>query len=191
MSWRYLKTHAAPVLLGAGMMLALAIGTLGGEAALSTTSFCTACHSMSYPAQELRKSKHYGTLGLDPQCKDCHIPQGLGNLHLAVWAHLADGTRDLIREFAGDYSTIQKFNERRLEMAHFARMAMKKDDSLTCRACHRDSRPAVAEGKEAHKKLQAGRATCIDCHQNLVHKEVPETDLDKSLAQGKMVLKEE
>jgi nitrate/TMAO reductase-like tetraheme cytochrome c subunit len=34
-------------------------------------------------------------------------------------------------------------------------------------------------------------ATCIDCHQNLVHKEVDETDLDASLAQGKMVIREE
>ncbi len=32
-------------------------------------------------------------------------------------------------------------------------------------------------------------ATCIDCHQNLVHEEVPMTDLNASLAAGKMVLK--
>jgi nitrate/TMAO reductase-like tetraheme cytochrome c subunit len=191
MGWRYAKDHAAPLLLGAGLMLVLIVATLGGEAALSTKGFCTSCHSMSYPAQELRKSSHYGRVGADPQCKDCHVPQGLGNVHKAVWAHLYFGTRDLIAEIRHDYSDISKFNERRLEMAHFTRMAMKADDSLTCRACHRDPRPSVAEGKAAHKKLGDGRATCIDCHQNLVHKAVAETDLDKSLTRGKMVLKDE
>ena len=34
-------------------------------------------------------------------------------------------------------------------------------------------------------------ATCIDCHQNLVHKEVAETDLNESRKAGKMVLKPE
>ena len=39
--------------------------------------------------------------------------------------------------------------------------------------------------------METEGATCIDCHQNLVHKKVPEHDLNASLAQGKMVLKEE
>ena len=43
----------------------------------------------------------------------------------------------------------------------------------------------------AHKKMETEGATCIDCHQNLVHKKVPESDLTASLAQGAMVLKEE
>ena len=34
-------------------------------------------------------------------------------------------------------------------------------------------------------------ATCIDCHQNLVHTEAPMTDLNASLASGKLVLKPE
>jgi hypothetical protein len=38
--------------------------------------------------------------------------------------------------------------------------------------------------------MQSEGATCIDCHQNLVHKKVPEHDLNASLAQGRPVLKE-
>jgi hypothetical protein len=38
--------------------------------------------------------------------------------------------------------------------------------------------------------MQTEGATCIDCHQNLVHKKVPENDLNASLAQGQPVLKE-
>jgi cytochrome c-type protein NapC len=163
----------------------------GGEAAVSTTEFCTSCHSMTYPAEELRSSSHYGALGANPGCKDCHIPQGFKNFHLAVATHVVDGARELYMEFAEDYSTLEKFNERRLIMAHDARMNLKKWDSRTCRDCHKNPQPPGADAKAAHKKMETEGATCIDCHQNLVHKEAPETDLNESIKQGKMVLKPE
>ncbi|MEE9597156.1 MAG: NapC/NirT family cytochrome c [Acidiferrobacterales bacterium] len=193
--WRSLTTyctgHCAAILYTAVGMLLLVVIVFSGEAALSTTAFCTTCHSMSYPAKELKKSSHWGALGVDPECRDCHIPQGLSNFHLAVLEHVVSGTRDLIHEFTGDYSTVKKFNKRRLKMAHFARLRMKARDSLTCRACHKNTRPPGKSPKAAHKKMETEGATCIDCHQNLVHKEVDETDLDASLAQGKMVIREE
>jgi len=162
----------------------------GGEAALSTTTFCTSCHSMTYPAEELRESDHYGALGADPGCKDCHIPQGIANFHLAVQTHILDGGRELWLEMTEDYSSKKKFNERRLEMAHHARMNLKRWDSVTCRGCHKNPRPS-GEAEEAHEKMITEGATCIDCHQNLVHREVDETDLDASLATGKMVIRSE
>ena len=146
---------------------------------------------MSYVAEEMRKSTHYGALGADPGCKDCHIPQGISNFHLAVRAHLVDGTRDLIAELTHDYSNKKKFNERRLEMAHTARLNLKLLDSITCRTCHENTRPPGKSAKAAHRKMETEGATCIDCHQNLAHEEVDETDLDASLAQGKMVIREE
>ncbi len=188
---RYIRTYLVALLLGAGTAVAVTVVVIGGEAALSTTAFCTSCHSMSYPAEELRKSSHYGALGADPECKDCHVPQGLPNFHLALWAHVVDGTRDLVAELTHDYATKKKFNERRLEMAHTTRLGMKALDSITCRACHKNSRPPGKSPKAAHKKMETEGATCIDCHQNLVHREVDETDLDASLAQGKMVIREE
>ena len=97
----------------------------------------------------------------------------------------------LYLEFANDYSTLEKFNERRLIMAPRARMNLKKWDSNTCRECHKNPQPPGADAKAAHKKMETEGATCIDCHQNLVHKKVPEHDLNASLVQGKMVLKEE
>ncbi len=189
--WRYVKTYSVPILVGAGGMLVLVVVILGGEAALSTTAFCTGCHSMTYPAAELEKSTHYRVLGVNPECKDCHIPQGLENFHAAVWAHVVYGTRDLVAELTHDYSDRKKFEARRLKMAHRARMAMKREDSLTCRRCHKNPRPVSKSGRKDHKKMETEGATCIDCHQNLVHKEVDETDLDASVAQGKMVIREE
>ncbi len=40
-----------------GALSAVGLIVVGGEAALSTTTFCTSCHSMSYPLEELEKSE--------------------------------------------------------------------------------------------------------------------------------------
>jgi nitrate/TMAO reductase-like tetraheme cytochrome c subunit len=178
------------LLIGALLGVVMVAVVFGGEAAVSTDKFCTSCHSMTYPAAELKKSSHYGARGANPGCKDCHIPQGFENFHLALYTHAVDGARELYLEFAEDYSTLEKFNERRLIMAHDARMNLKKWDSVTCRECHRDPQPPGADAKAAHKKMETEGATCIDCHQNLVHKAVAETDLNASRTQKKMVLKE-
>ena len=183
----YLRQHGGALLLGAAGAVALLAVLIGGEAALSTTEFCVGCHSMSYPAEELRKSSHYGALGANPGCKDCHIPQGLANFHLAVASHVVDGARELFLESTNDYSDIKKFDAQRPEITHDARMNLKRWDSVTCRACHKDPQPPGADARAAHEKMRTQKATCIDCHQNLVHKEVPETDLDASLAQGRRV----
>ena len=179
------------LLIGTVLGIVMVTVVLAGEAALSTTAFCTSCHSMSYPAKELKESSHYGALGSNPECKHCHIPQGLENLHLAITTHIVDGARELYMEFTEDYTTLEKFNERRLIMAHDARMNLKKWDSITCRECHRNPQPPGDDAKAAHKKMETEGATCIDCHQNLVHKEVDETDLNASLIQAKMVIREE
>lgn len=185
------KGSIGSLLIGTLVGVVLVAVVFGGEAALSTEEFCTSCHSMSYPQEELKKSSHYGALGVNPGCKDCHIPQGVENFHLAVATHVVDGARELYLELVNDYSTLEKFNERRLIMAHDARMNLKKWDSVTCRDCHKDPNPPGADAQEAHKKLKTEGATCIDCHQNLVHEEAPMTDLNASLAAGKMVLKKD
>ncbi len=184
------RVSAGGMLAGAIIACALLAIIVGGEAAISTNAFCTSCHSMTYVQKELEKSDHYAALGVDPGCKDCHIPQGFSNFHLALQTHIMDGSRELFLELTEDYSTKKKFNARRLEMAHYARMNMKRWDSVTCRACHKKTRPPGKSAKAAHAKMESKGATCIDCHQNLVHKEVEETDLDASLAQGKMVIRE-
>lgn len=188
--WQAVRIHWIAMLYTAGGVLALGAVVFGGEAVLSSTAFCTSCHSMSYPAEELRESDHYGAMGVDPGCKDCHIPQGLENFHLAVQTHVVDGARELFLELTEDYSDLKKFDERRLQMAHYARMNLKRWDSVTCRGCHKNPRPS-GEAKQEHEKMRTAGATCIDCHQNLVHDEVDETDLDASLTQGKMVIKQE
>ncbi len=191
MMTRLQKGSIGTLLTGALLGIVLVAVVFGGEAALSTEEFCTSCHSMTYPQAELKQSTHYGALGVNPGCKDCHIPQGIENFHLAVATHAIDGARELYLELVNDYSTLEKFNERRLEMAHDARMNLKKWDSITCRTCHKKPAPPGESAQAEHKKMETEGATCIDCHQNLVHEEVPMTDLNASIAQGKLVLKPE
>ena len=185
------KGSIGSLLIGGLLGIVLLAVVFGGEAALSTDEFCTSCHSMTYPQEELKQSTHYGALGVNPGCKDCHIPQGIENFHLAVYTHVVDGARELYLELVNDYSTLEKFNERRLIMAHDARMNLKKWDSITCRTCHKNPDPPGESAQAEHKKMETEGATCIDCHQNLVHAEVPMTDLNASRAAGKMVLKPE
>ena len=185
------KGSIGSLLIGTLVGVVLVAVVFGGEAALSTEEFCTSCHSMSYPQEELKKSSHYGALGVNPGCKDCHIPQGFENFHLAVATHVVDGARELYLELVNDYSTLEKFNERRLIMAHDARMNLKKWDSVTCRTCHKNPDPPGESAQTEHKKMVTEGATCIDCHQNLVHTEAPMTDLNARLASGKLVLKPE
>jgi NapC/NirT cytochrome c family, N-terminal region len=89
----YFDALGGTLLLGAVIMVGAIAVAFGGEHALSRTEFCVSYHSQTYPYEELKKSSHYGALGTDPGCKDCHVPQGLGNFHLALWTHIYDGTR--------------------------------------------------------------------------------------------------
>lgn len=141
-----------------------------GEAYISTNSFCTGCHSMTFVEEELKQSVHYGRVGIDPKCADCHLPP---TFMKRLLFHMVSGPRDLMGSLKYDMSTIEKFDERRSEMAHTARMTLKKWDSAPCRSCHVSPRPTSEMGKMMHKLMDDGKATCIDCHQNIAHKAVP------------------
>jgi len=123
---QYVSVSGGGLLLGAGLMVGAIAVVFGGKHALSRTEFCVSCHSQTYPYTGLKKSSHYGALGADPGCKDCHVPQGLSNFHLALWTHMYDGTRAVLAEMKHNYSTVEKFNERRQIMAHYAPYVLKE-----------------------------------------------------------------
>lgn len=163
-------------------------GTWKMERVFSSTKFCLSCHSMDHPAKELKESSHFGALGVDPECEDCHLPP---NFILRVESHIVDGTRGFLGEFKHDLGKKEVFDEHRAEYAHNARMNLRKWDSSPCRVCHKAVKPSSEEAEREHKKMETGDATCIDCHQNLVHEEVPEEDIVRGMKEGKIVLKEE
>src|ERR1700690_141601 len=72
-------------------------GFFGALQYASTDAFCTSCHEMKKPAEELSHSKHYANVfGIRVGCADCHVPPSfLPGLmkHIAssveIWGHLA------------------------------------------------------------------------------------------------------
>ena len=183
-----IKTQWKVILASVVVTLVVVFGIWGIDRFLGSTTFCLSCHSMTYNYEELKESGHYGSLGVNPECRDCHLPPSFIK---RIESHIVDGTRAIIGELTKDLSTKEKFDKYRPEFAHNARMNLKKWNSATCRRCHKKPMPPTEEAAAEHKKMETEGKTCIDCHQNLVHEEVPEEDLDKELKTGKIVLKEE
>jgi nitrate/TMAO reductase-like tetraheme cytochrome c subunit len=108
-----------------------------------------------------------------PSCGDCHIPKT--NWFVETYAHVAGGVKDTIAEYSNDFSNRAAWEKRRVELAHYVRGEMRRQDSVTCRSCHDAGavKPASERGRAAHALLQERKLTCIDCHFNLVHAPVP------------------
>lgn len=184
----FLKESWRIVAVSGFIVLAINYGIIGADRYLSSYRFCTSCHSMDSPDKELRRSKHWGILGVNPECKDCHLhPEPLRRAK----SHIVDGMRGFIGEFTHDLSTEEKFDVYRPEFAHTARVHLKEWNGSTCRRCHKDSRPDTKEGIASHNRMKSEDVTCIDCHQNLVHKKVPEEDIAEGIKAGKIVLKKQ
>jgi len=184
----FLKERLGIILGTAVVTLVITFGIIGGEMYISSTSFCLSCHSMSYVHEELKQSSHYGLLGADPECRDCHLPPQFVK---RVESHIVDGIRGLIGEFTRDHSTKEKFDEYRAEYAHNARKNIRKWDSSPCRTCHKTLRSSSNETAKEHMKMETEHKTCIDCHQNIAHKKVPKEDIVAGMKQGKIVLKKD
>lgn len=157
----------------------------GTEPYFSSTRFCVSCHAMTYPERELRASTHFGAL-FEFECGDCHLPPG--PIERTV-THALDGAKDMVNNFRYNIKTEEEFERYRAEFAHKARVALKKWDSSPCRQCHKNPVPRNDWARPFHEEMKAGKKTCIDCHQNLFHKKVPEEDLERGMAEGRIVLK--
>lgn len=142
----------------------------------STDSFCSnSCHVMkAYIAYEpvYINSTHRTTYtGIQAGCADCHIPEGL---MAATWTHTVSGMRDMWSLLVNDFSTREKWNARREQMAFRVRDQMLDNDSRTCRSCHKQEalNPRRERGQRQHELVKRKGMTCIACHYNLVHQPV-------------------
>jgi len=163
------------------LALIVGIGVTGGFfSALqfaSTDTFCTSCHEMGTPFQELTRSVHYSNqLGIQASCADCHVPPAFlpGLLrHIAasveVWGHMM-----------GELDTPAKYEAHRMKLAQKVWTGLKADDSAECRHCHtpgamaQANPPSTADSLAAiapatmHQSLSSS-FTCIDCHKGVAH----------------------
>lgn len=107
------------------------------------------------------------------RCVDCHLPKGWWNTtyaytHILSMTDLFGHIRDLEAERAGDWIPP------RAATAYRVRDRMFEYDSETCRTCHIESEIKFTRerGVNAHKLALAENNTCIECHNNLVHRPV-------------------
>jgi nitrate/TMAO reductase-like tetraheme cytochrome c subunit len=183
-AWRWLFSPSARwsvfALVLAGLVIG-AVGIIGTQvvvAATGTDEFCgTTCHSHAkfvYP--EHQQTSHYSNrTGVRATCGDCHIPHD----YPAKLIYKAKaGIRDVVGEMRGTISTQEKFDKERWRLANSVWDEMRENNSANCRTCH--DRAAMASDKQSenavkqHKKFDAGKATCIDCHSGIAHKEPEE-----------------
>lgn len=188
--WRPLKT-----LSKASLLLLLAIGTLAGiifwggvNTVMEYTNrieFCTSCHEMTIPYEELKRSTHYvNRVGPRVTCADCHVASGKTPTdYTRKFLAKVLATGEVYGHLTGKLDTPEKFEANRLEMAKIVWAQMKATDSKECRNCHdlarMDPEKIKKRAQQQHESAKEDGKTCIDCHKGLVHKPVNE-DVDGS-----------
>ena len=160
---------------------------------LASEAVCTYCHADAEyaPSARLSFSKPHPLApkeGEKPaECADCHLPEGfLGAAFM--YTHAASAT-DLFGHFRDrDSERMGDWIPQSAARAYRMRDRLYEFDSVTCRACHVEAemKPKRKRGQRAHAKAMENKETCIECHDNLVHRfiAVRETAFQKPAADG-------
>ena len=161
------------------------IGTQVAVHVSGTDQFCgTTCHSHEkfvYP--EHKQSAHYANrVGVRAMCVDCHVPH---SYPAKLFFKAEAGMIDAYSELRGTIATQEKFDKERWRMANIVWEQMRANNSANCRTCHdplaMDAKKQSEDAVSQHKKFAAGKATCIDCHTGVAHKD-PEAPKDAEKA---------
>lgn len=174
--WKWiggLTGFAAIVGLGVGVVVGVPVAD-GVDRYFSSNEFCAnTCHVMKVTvAEEFAKSAHGTTsTGVVPQCRDCHVSE---NLFGAFIDH-AKGMRELYANVVKGVDTAEEFEAVRFAAANRVRMGFFANDSKNCRTCHVMAaiKPEKPRGQKQHAEATEKNITCIVCHYDLVHKEMP------------------
>ncbi|MCP3868434.1 MAG: cytochrome C [Gammaproteobacteria bacterium] len=152
-----------------------------GLSATNTTEFCTGCHTMQTPYNELKESEHYSnTSGVHAGCQDCHVPKSFfPKMQAKILA-----AKDVWHEMLGTIDTPEKYEAYRWKMANRVWDKMKATDSRECRSCHSfDHMDLSSQGRSArnrHGRAEDEGDTCIDCHKGIAHEEPDEPDEEEN-----------
>lgn len=139
--------------------------------ATNTVEFCTSCHTMDIPLQELQKSPHWNNpSGVRVGCADCHVPHEIGP---KLWAKIR-AAKDVFFQITGKIDTPELYEQHRWDMANVVWAKMAATDSRECRNCHSfDAMLLDEQDKSAAKKHARAKEegkTCIECHKGIAHK---------------------
>jgi len=139
--------------------------------ATSSTEFCMSCHEMKPYQKEVAFSSHAKDKeGTPIDCRQCHIPLGIGPRFFAV--KIYSGTKDLAVHF--------RSKPDRLNRIQAQQVARRFVDDANCLACHQDlyknakgDAPVSVFGQLAHDaylgKNGNTKQGCAGCHINLAH----------------------
>ncbi|MFA6063644.1 MAG: NapC/NirT family cytochrome c [Gallionella sp.] len=142
------------------------------------SEFCTSCHEMTIPYEELKKTVHYkNRSGTTVNCSDCHVASSktpTDYLYKSLQKLFA--ARDIIGHITKVVDTPEKYEAHRLEMAKRVWERMKSRDSKECRNCHSfatmDPDKQKSRSQIKHEEAQEDKITCIECHKGIAHKAV-------------------
>jgi len=172
--WSVFTLVALGLVVGAGAV----VGTQVSLHVSGTDEFCgTTCHSHEkfvYP--EHKQSAHYtNRVGVRAMCVDCHVPHEYP-AKLIYKARV--GLADAYAELCGTIATREKFDKERWRLANLVWDEMRSNNSANCRSCHDpkawDLKKQSDDAQSQHKKFFSGKATCIDCHTGVAHKDPEE-----------------
>jgi cytochrome c-type protein NapC len=182
----FLRRLFAPRMCSAGGVIV--IGIIGGIiiwGGLNTgmewtnrTEFCTSCHEMTIPYEELKKTVHYKSRsGVKVGCADCHVASSKTPIDYARKMTMKVlAARDVWGHITGKIDTPEKYEEHRLEMAQRVWAKMKDSDSRECRNCHDFNNMDPEKQKDRsvvkHEGAIEDGKTCIDCHKGIAHKPI-------------------
>ena len=148
---------------------------------VATEWVCSYCHlEQEYePAARLSMTRPHQTNPekAQPECVDCHVPKGIMGAVFA-YTHFASAT-DLFGHFRDrDAERAGPWIPPSAARAYRTRDRLFEYDSITCRSCHIESeiKPKRKRGKRAHASALKSKETCIECHDNLVHRYVEVRD---------------
>jgi len=170
------------------MLTMIAIGIIGGIGIwgglnmgmeyTNRSEFCTSCHEMTIPFEELKKTVHYkNRSGTSVQCADCHVASSKTPTdYMFKSFQKLMAARDVIGHLKGTVDTPEKFEAHRLTMAKRVWAQMQARDSKECRNCHNFTTMDPAKQKDRsvvkHEGAIEDGKTCIDCHKGIAHKPV-------------------
>ncbi|SEL58381.1 NapC/NirT family cytochrome c [Halomonas daqiaonensis] len=147
--------------------------------ATNTQQFCTSCHEMQRPLQEMQDTIHYtNRSGVRAQCADCHVPHDWTD----KMARKMEASKEVWGWVFGTIDTEEEFEAKRRVLAEREWARLEANDSLECRNCHEfdymDFTRQSPRATDAHStSLASGEATCIDCHKGIAH-ELPDMGED-------------
>lgn len=135
---------------------------------------CLYCHEPFDPMMaESKRHPENPEKGAPVTCVDCHaVPGIMGTTyvytHLAVVSDFYGNFRSAYATRAGDW--VPPLRRRALRV----RQGLEDTRSASCLPCHTldDPVPEKRRGQRSHKTAKEENQTCIECHYNLVHREV-------------------